>query len=485
MTSQATVWVLQANNGPIVAVASAVRDFTPGPVAHWLITRVGEKDVTLLRIGTLLGFLLVCAWIGTQSSRRPLLPDIAYVVLAAVGLACVGRLRDSSTESYFAIAVGFVTWIVVDRILTSPLEDAPAESPGEGRRSFLIRSGAVVLFTAGSGVLGGLSRRRREKVEQERRLLRLPVQRGVAPTGTSAGVDGIAPWRTSNNSFYEIDTALSPPVIAQEDWSLHIHGMVEKEITLTYQDLVARAFTEDWITLCCVSNPVGGDLIGNAFWSGVLIREILAEVGLHGDADAVLQTSDDGWTCGTPLGALTDDRNAMLALAMNGKPLPVEHGYPVRMVVPGLYGYVSATKWLVDIEVTRFDKIEAYWTARGWAEKGPILTQSRIDVPVQGDTVPAGPLAIGGVAWAQHRGIERVEYQLDGGPWTPAQLSGATPTNDTWVQWSGRIVVDDGTHALVVRATDKNGDTQTSVQTDVIPDGARGWHDITFEATQA
>jgi hypothetical protein len=230
-----------------------------------------------------------------------------------------------------------------------------------------------------------------------------------------------------------------------------------------------------------VSNEVGGDLIGNAYWSGVLIRDILAMARPSADADAVLQTSRDGWTCGTPLTALTDDRNAMLAVGMNGKALPIDHGFPVRMVVPGLYGYVSATKWLVDLEVTRFDQFDAYWTERGWSEKGPVKTQSRIDVP-RGGTVPAGTIRVGGSAWAQHTGIDRVEFQLDGGPWKQAELGGV-PDLDTWVQWAGSVEVDKGNHTLVVRATDKSGSTQTSVRADVVPDGATGWHSVSFRAT--
>jgi hypothetical protein len=227
---------------------------------------------------------------------------------------------------------------------------------------------------------------------------------------------------------------------------------------------------------------VGGDLIGNAWWSGVLARELLAEAGPKAGADAVLQTSHDGWNCGTPLAALTDDRNAMLAVAMNGKPLPVEHGFPVRMVVPGLYGYVSATKWLVDLEVTRFDKVSAYWTQRGWSEKGPVKTQSRIDVPGDGANVKAGSVRIGGSAWAQHTGIEKVEYQLDGAAWAEAEL-GRVPHVDTWVQWSATVDVDPGAHRLVVRATDRSGYTQTSVRTDVVPDGASGWDSMAFDAS--
>jgi DMSO/TMAO reductase YedYZ molybdopterin-dependent catalytic subunit len=257
--------------------------------------------------------------------------------------------------------------------------------------------------------------------------------------------------------------------------------MVDRELTLTYEDLLDRELTEDWVTLCCVSNEVGGDLIGNAWWSGVRIADVLAEAGVRPGADAVLQTSDDGWTCGTPLEVLTDDRNALLAIAMNGEPLPLEHGFPVRMVVPGLYGFVSATKWLVELEVTRFEDFTAYWTSRGWAEQAPVRTQSRIDVPRPGADVAAGTVRVGGVAWAQQTGIERVEYRLDGSPWTEAEV-GRVPNVDTWVQWSASVEVSPGDHRLAVRATDRSGYTQTGAQRDVVPDGATGWHAVEFRA---
>jgi hypothetical protein len=226
---------------------------------------------------------------------------------------------------------------------------------------------------------------------------------------------------------------------------------------------------------------VGGDLIGNAWWSGVRIADLLAEVGVSSDADAVRQTSEDGWNCGTPLAALTDDRDALLAIAMNGEPLPIEHGFPVRMVVPGLYGFVSATKWVVDLEVTRFDRFTAYWTERGWSARGPVKTQSRIEVPDDGADVPAGPLRVGGYAWAQHTGIETVEVRLDGNAWVRADLGGV-PSDDTWVQWSATLDVAPGPHSLAVRATDRSGYTQTAARTDVVPDGATGWHTIEVTA---
>ena len=253
--------------------------------------------------------------------------------------------------------------------------------------------------------------------------------------------------------------------------------MVDKELTLTYQDLLDRGLEDAWITICCVSNPVGGDLIGNTVWGGVPIKGILEEVGIKDGADALLSTSDDGWTCGTPLDALTDGRNALLALTMNGEPLPIPHGFPVRQVVPGLYGYVSATKWVTDWEVTRFADFEAYWTQRGWGERGPVKTESRIDVPRDGDTVDAGTGTIAGVAWAQHVGIDGVEVRIDGGAWRKATL-GVAPNVDTWVQWSVDWSAGKGDHTIEARATNAKGEPQTKDRADVLPDGATGYPGI-------
>jgi DMSO/TMAO reductase YedYZ molybdopterin-dependent catalytic subunit len=342
------------------------------------------------------------------------------------------------------------------------------------------------VITAGAAVLGTVGRvvgRGRRKVEESRRLLRLPqVSEPRVPPSARVGLDGIAPWETRNDDFYLIHTAIVVPTIEPRDWQLRIHGLVDREITLTYADLVERRFDEAWITLNCVSNEVGGSLVGNAWWSGVRTADLLTLAGVDAGADAVLQTSEDGWTCGTPLAALTDDRNAMLAVAMNGQPLPIEHGFPVRTVVPGLYGYVSACKWVVDWEVTRFADITAYWTERGWSEKGPVKIASRIDVPRSGDEVAAGPVSFGGVAWMQHTGISAVEFQVDRGPWTRAEL-GRVDNVDTWVQWKGVVDVEPGDHLVRVRAVDADGNEQTGVDRDVLPDGATGWHQVDFTAT--
>jgi DMSO/TMAO reductase YedYZ molybdopterin-dependent catalytic subunit len=303
----------------------------------------------------------------------------------------------------------------------------------------------------------------------------------MAPAGTSVGLEGVTPWVTDAAGFYQVHTAIVPPAIEPSSWKLRIHGLVDREVTITYEQLMARRLTEAWVTLNCVSNPVGGPLIGNAWWSGVRLADILEEAGVQDGADAVLQTSDDGWTCGTPLAALTDGRDAMLVVAMNGEPLPIAHGFPVRTLVPGLYGYVSACKWVVDMEVTRFDKISAYWTERGWAELGPVKLASRIDVPRRDDEITAGDARVGGMAWCQDTGISAVEVSLDGGAWQSADLGNAE-TIDSWAQWSASLSVEPGEHTLRVRATDDNGQVQTSVVADVLPDGASGWHEVHFTA---
>ena len=480
LVSQAVAAALRATTSPVEAVSSTVRDLTPGPLAVFLIHLVGRLDKPLLLGGTAVVVLGLCAYAASWVRRFPLAPDLLFFALAAVGLVSVLRQPSPGVGAALALVVGLVTWIVVLRMLTAPLLDVGGPSDDQ-RRAFLKRAALTVGVVALVGVAGRVASSGRRNVEAARQLLRLPVRHGVVPVDATVNVDGVAPWRTPNQDFYIIHTALAPPSISPEDWTLRIHGMVDREISLTYQDLVDRQMTEAWVTLCCVSNQVGGDLIGNAWWSGVLIRDLLREAGVKAGANAVLQTSRDGWNCGTPLSALTDDRDAMLAVAMNGRPLPVEHGFPVRMVVPGLYGYVSATKWLVDLEVTTFDRFSAYWTERGWSEKGPVKTQSRIDVPGNGATVRAGSVGVGGSAWAQHTGIAKVEFQLDGGPWREAELGGV-PDDDTWVQWAATVEVGPGEHRLFVRATDKSGYTQTPVKTDVIPDGATGWHTHPFTA---
>jgi DMSO/TMAO reductase YedYZ molybdopterin-dependent catalytic subunit len=475
-TSQATTALLNLETSPVVAVAGVVRDRTPGSVAVPLIHLVEHLDKPLLIAGTTLGLVLVAGVAGVQTARRPWLSYALLTLMGALALVAVMTRPAAGPVAIIPLAVGFGTWVVVLGWLTAAKVDS-----GD-RRAFLQRAG---LAAVGTVVVVGFAQwvgHGRRAVEDARKLLRLSATRGTVPSGADLGVSEFQPWRTVGAHFYQIHTALALPAITPDQWQLRIHGMVDKPLTVTYEDLVRRQLTEEWVTLCCVSNFVGGELIGNAFWSGVLVRDLLQEAGVQPGADAVKQTSQDGWTCGTPLSALTDPgRQAMLAIAMNGKPLPIEHGFPVRMVVPGLYGYVSATKWLVDLEVTRFSEFRAYWTDRGWSEKGPVKTQSRIDVPTDDQEMRPGTRRFGGSAWAQHTGISKVEFQLDGGLWQDAEL-GNVPSDDTWVQWSGTAELAKGPHVLMVRATDKSGYTQTSVKHGTVPDGATGWHTVHFNA---
>jgi DMSO/TMAO reductase YedYZ molybdopterin-dependent catalytic subunit len=306
---------------------------------------------------------------------------------------------------------------------------------------------------------------------------RLPKPAYAAPavTGADFGLVGLTPYFTPNGDFYRVDTSLQVPQLDARTWELRIDGMVENPVTIRYADLLAGRLIERDVTLTCVSNEVGGDLVGNARWLGLPIRDLLAAARPKAGADAVRSHSVDGWTAGTPLSALTDPgRDAMLAIGMNGVPLPAEHGYPVRMVVPGLYGYVSATKWVTRLEVTRFDAFQAYWTRRGWAPQGPVKTESRIDLPRPYGEIRPGRTTIAGVAWAQHRGIAKVEVQVDDGAWQTATLA-AWDNPDTWRQWRLDWTAPRGTHNLTVRATDGTGAVQTAQITQTIPDGATGY----------
>jgi DMSO/TMAO reductase YedYZ molybdopterin-dependent catalytic subunit len=479
--------VLNSRATPVQTVAEAIIEITPGPVAETLIQLVGTRDKPILIGGVTLAILGLGALAGVLARRSRRAAYAVFGAMAVVALAALMTRPGFSSPALLPLGAGVATWFIVlaalvDLVPALGTEDDETGVGADGRRRrFLLAVGGVVAGSAVVAAGGRFFGRSRRAVETARRLLRLPVRRGVVPPEARLEVPGTSPWRVPNSTFYRIDTALVLPTVDPAEWRLRIHGMVEREMVLTFEDLLARKLSEAWVTLCCVSNPVGGDLIGNAWWSGVRVADLLAEAGVLPDADAVRQTSEDGWNCGTPLEALTDDRNALVAVAMNGEPLPVDHGFPARMVVPGLYGYVSATKWLVDLEVTRFDRFEAYWTERGWSEKGPVKTQSRVEAPRDGADVPAGSVRIGGHAWAQHTGVEKVEYRLDGNAWAEAELGGV-PNLDTWVQWAATVDVEPGDHTVAVRATDRSGYTQTSAVADVVPDGATGWHTIDFTA---
>ncbi len=464
------------------AVGTSVINLTPGPVKEWAIQTFGTNDKTFL---TVMVVLVITALIAVAAIwERARIGTLALLAAGLAGALAVLNQPGGGVVDLIPVAVGTACGIATLRLLNrqpaaKPAADNAAAQADPARRRSLLTLG-LLGFGALSGVGGSILTRQRRSVAGDRDAFALPKVSSPAPPippGVQpAGVD-LPSYITSNADFYRIDTALSVPQLARDQWKLRIHGMVDREITYSFADLANFEAVERPATLTCVSNPVGGNLIGNAMWTGYRVRDLLVRSGIHSDADMVLSTSSDGFTAGTPVEALTDSRDSLLAIGMNGVPLPVEHGYPARLVVPGLYGFVSATKWVVDLELTRFDKAEAYWTKLGWSAKAPIKTQSRIDVPRSGARLEAGPVTIGGVAWAQHRGIKAVEVRIDDGSWQPAQL-GAAYSDDTWRLWTFAWAATPGSHTITARATDNTGAVQTEQPAPPAPDGASGWPTI-------
>jgi DMSO/TMAO reductase YedYZ molybdopterin-dependent catalytic subunit len=428
--------------------------------------------------------LVVGAGIGMLGRTRP---GAAMATLGAfVVVGVIAALDDPATSPALAVGAGLaeiaVGAFVLDRLLASvsavATPDARATMPDWSRRRLLIRGGGIA---AGSLVAGALGRTLLER-QRAPRSGSLPAAEHTAtlPGGAAFDVDGLTPIVVPNDDFYRIDTALLTPNVNRDTWQLRIHGMVEREVTLDYAQLIALPIIEQYVTIACVSNRVGGDLVGNAKWTGVRLRDILDMAGVKPGATQMVGRSADGWTAGTPTEWVMDpDREPMIAIGMNGAPLPPEHGFPARVIVPGLFGYVSATKWVTELEFTTLEAFDAYWVPLGWAKEAPILTQSRIDVPQDGASIAAGPAMIAGVAWAPDRGIAKVEVSIDDGDWHEATLSVPISTA-TWVQWEYPWTAVGGDHSVRVRATDATGETQTETPTRPDPNGARGWHQVSF-----
>lgn len=485
--SHAATMALTLRSSPLVGVAEAIAQLLPAVVADRAIEILGSRDKPVLVLIVALVMLAFTMYAGRLAERAWWKPVVLFALMGGIALVAVLTRFDAQRLDAVPVLAGTVTWIVVLSFLTDMLHRAESEpgtaDAGRSRRHFMVASGVFVLASIGVGIVGSRFGARRRHVDQSRRLLNLPVSAPEPVPEVRVGLADMPPWQTPNVDFYQVHTAIVVPTIEPQQWSLRIHGMVDNEINLSYQELIDRPIIQAWVTLNCVSNPVGGDLIGNAWWSGVPLADLLAEAGVDPSADAVLQTSHDGWTCGTPLSALRDrERQAMLAIAMNGEPLPIDHGFPVRTLVPGLYGYVSACKWVVDLEVSRFADIEAFWTEKGWAEKAPVKVASRIDVPADGDELEGERATVGGYAWAQDVGIAAVEIAVDGGAWFEVEL-GQVPNEDTWVQWKGEIMVPEGDHEVRVRAITRDGEVQTGVEADVRPDGATGWHAVEFSTS--
>ncbi|WP_434994999.1 molybdopterin-dependent oxidoreductase [Arthrobacter sp. Ld5] len=513
----------RASATPVIAMGSTFIDFTPPWLKDFAIATFGTNDKTALLVGMGITIALLAAVLGIVAFRRWALGVAGVLFMGAVILACVLTRAGASLPDGLPTVVGTAAGLLALRGLIGRLrrtavgpaagsagtddagartgagirEVAGTDAAGSGatalrtpgapagttsRRRFFAAAGVTAVVAAAAAGGGRLLAQARNDVAALREGLRLPAPASPAPAlpaGVQSPVAGVTPFVTPNDDFYRIDTALRVPQLTTDDWVLRVHGMVEEEFELSFQDLLDADLVERHITLTCVSNPVGGYLAGTAKWLGYPLREVLARARPLDGADMVLSTSSDGFSASTPLPVLQDDRDALLAVAMNDEPLPAEHGFPVRMVVPGLYGYVSATKWVVDLEVTRFADRTAYWTDRGWAEKGPIKTMARVEVPQSFARVDGGTVMLGGVAWSQQRGITAVEVSVDGGAWEPVTLA-TEASVDTWRQWSHEVALEPGLHTVRARATDAVDGLQTEERADTVPDGASGWQSVQF-----
>jgi DMSO/TMAO reductase YedYZ molybdopterin-dependent catalytic subunit len=483
-----------ARSAPLVAVGGVVVDNVPASVKEFAVRVFYTYDKLALQIGTGVILAGLAALVGVLALRSVWYGLGGVAVLGLVGLVAA-LTRPGATWTYplpsvlgaFAGAGILVLLLRRLRPLAETHPDSAQEPPDSAqerpdpaqRRQFLRLAGGALGGAAVVGV-GGRWLSGERGVTTARRAVALPAADSLAPAlpaDADLKLPRLAPFVTSNRDFYLIDTALVAPQVDPASWRLKIHGRVRNPMRISYEELLARPMIERYVTLACVSNYVGGDLIGNARWLGVPLKGLLDEADPEDGADQVVSRSVDGFTAGTPTAVLRDGRDAMLAVGMNGEPLPVKHGFPVRMVVPGLYGYVSATKWLSDLELTTFADYDAYWIKRGWAQQAPIKTESRIDTPADGRVLTAGQVTVAGVAWAQHRGVSRVEVRVDDGAWQDAKLA-AVPSIDTWRQWSLPWQAAPGKHRLQVRASDNAGTVQTEEQQSPAPDGATGWHTI-------
>jgi len=495
---------------PLPAVGGAVIDRTPPAVKDWAIREFGTDDKLVLGSGILVVVALIAIGVGLLALRLPRTAMACVFAFGVVGaFAAYHRAGGGFADTVPALLGGVVgaaaLWWLARALAVDPdtapdtvrgEDRAPDEVPAPARpasavdrRVFVVTAAAVAAVAAVAGTTGRvIAHGRRASIAAFRDRLRLPAPAEAAPpvpAGADLRVPGLSAFTTSNADFYRVDTALVVPRPDAESWRLRVHGKgVRTPMTFSFADLLRRPLIERDITLTCVSNEVGGPYTGNARWLGVRLADLLRDAGVvppsrGGPADQLVSRSTDGMTIGTPVEVVMDGRDAMLAVGMNGEPLPFEHGYPVRMVVPGLYGYVSACKWIGEIELTNFADYDAYWVKRTWSREAPIKTQSRIDTPKPfANLVRGTPVPVAGIAWAQHRGIAAVEISVDDGPWERARLA-PVPGADTWRQWVWEWTpTSAGSHRVQVRATDATGAVQTDKRAGTVPDGATGWHSV-------
>jgi DMSO/TMAO reductase YedYZ molybdopterin-dependent catalytic subunit len=475
---------------PVLDVGDRVIDAAPPFVKEFAIDTFGPNDKPALLIGIAVILGIYAAVVGIVALRRNFVAGLVGIaVFGAIGTwAALSRRISAPLHVALPSIAGALAgigalWVIRMRLIDQPeAESAPPET-ATGRRQLLQRAGAVLGALAGlAAVTGAAGRRlgsRFSAAESRADVVLPPAAEPLAelPATVQADVAGVTPFITPNADFYRIDTALVAPQVPTDTYRLKVVGMVDNELELTYADLVARPMIERDITLTCVSNEVGGQYVGTARWLGTRLDDVLHEAGIKPGADQVVGRSVDGFECGFPVETALDGRDAIIAVGMNGEPLPIEHGFPARLVVPGLYGFVSATKWLTEIELTSFAEFDHYWLRRGWAQKAPIKLMSRIDTPRGLSKVAAGLVPVAGVAWEQTVGVRAVEVQIDDGPWQPAELAD-TPSNDTWRQWLYHWNATPGRHSITVRATDNDGAIQTAERAEPIPDGAAGHHQI-------
>jgi DMSO/TMAO reductase YedYZ molybdopterin-dependent catalytic subunit len=527
--AQLVAGLISSTSSPVVAVGQLSIDLTPPAVKNFAISAFGSHDKIVLVGGILVVLAIFAAGVGILAVRRLSWGMAGLGLFVVIGLIAALTRPGSSVSDLWPTVIGGAAGALALRRLVhvaavrpaavapagtgralpdyvapppapDPWDDQPHRPggagsgagrppagpvrplPGPQRRTFITTS-AVVAGTAVVAGLGGRLLAERGNVSAARKTLRIPAPARPAPplpAGADLKIPGLSSFITPNSTFYRVDTAIVLPEITPTAWQLRIHGMVAREITLTFDDLIKRPLIEEYITLTCVSNEVGGSLVGNARWLGASLRSLLRQAGIRAGAEQLLCRSADGFTNGSPVQVAMDGRDSMLAVAMNGTALPVQHGFPVRMVVPGLYGYVSACKWITDIEVTTYKASRAYWAQRGWDQQAPIKTESRIDVPGGNQSLPSGTHQVAGVAWAQHKGIEAVEVRVDKGPWHQARLA-AVPDIDTWRQWVWDWQAAPGTHLIESRATDKTGYTQTGQEAPPEPNGATGYPQLSVQ----
>ncbi len=513
----------------VLTIGQRFIDITPAALKDWAIAVFGTNDKAVLIGGIVVVTILIGGLLGVVARNRVQVAAVGFVAFGVLGYALgitdpLATAGATLLPAIAAAASGIAVLALLRRLLQGPAgSTGPVTAPTpESRRAFMTASGAAVVLAVGQVLVGRLASGRTQSAVAAREQVTLPtvaaspsttaapastttaattaatveeatVAETAATTATTraeevvrvvadptpaqiAQVEGVSELITPNEDFYRIDTALSFPSVDLDTWEVSFTGLVDSPFSLTYDELVALPMVERYITICCVSNSVGGELIGNAKWLGVPLRDLVEQAGVQPEGTQLIGRSVDRFTVGFPTAAVFDGREALLAIGMNGEPLPVKHGFPARLVVSGLYGYVSATKWLSEVEFARWDDFDAYWIPRGWAKEAPIKTQSRIDTPRPG-TVDVGTQAIAGVAWAQNRGIDMVEVQVDGGPWMEAILPEELAI-DTWRQWHVEYDFTPGSHTIAVRATDRTGTTQTSQIVPPRPDGATGYHTV-------